>query len=81
VIVEFGERSGEKIMTPQNSSTKYYLAQLNTLVGGKVTAVATDEDEEFFGLQITMPDGTRRTILFLSDDEGNGPGSFEIQNA
>ena len=63
--------------------TDFYLNQLSVLVGGRITTLArTEPDEEgnvFFGLVITLPEGKEKTLLFLRDDEGNGPGSFEIQ--
>ena len=34
--------------------------------------------DEFFGLVVTLSDGRTRTVLLLADDEGNGPGRFEI---
>lgn len=62
--------------------TKFYLDQLDPLVGGQITGlVRTGEDEfgdEFYGLTILCKDGNVRRVIFLSDDEGNGPGSFEI---
>jgi hypothetical protein len=63
----------------------FYLNQLRCLVGGRVTGLArtgpTENgfEEEFFGLVIILPDGSSKTLILLSDDEGNGPGSFEIQ--
>ncbi|WP_163056696.1 hypothetical protein [Acidithiobacillus ferrooxidans] len=61
----------------------FYLKKLDQLVGGTISGlVRSGEDSgigEFFGLLITMPDGTKRTMLLLSDDEGNAPGSFEIE--
>lgn len=63
-------------------NTKFYLEQLAVLVGGKVTAaVRSGVDEfgdEFFGLKIMDKDGKPKVLWLLSDDEGNGPGSFEI---
>lgn len=67
-----------------NSATDFYLKQLRPLVGGTISALARtgpneyESDDEFFGFVVTLPDGSTRTILLLSDDEGNGPGSFEI---
>lgn len=66
-----------------NSRVEFYLDQLSPFVGGKIIALArTGEpdmfEEELFGLVITLKNGTSKTLLFLSDDEGNGPGSFEI---
>lgn len=65
-------------------ATDFHLQQLRPLVGGIITGLARTGpiedglDEEFYGLVITLPDGQKRTLLLLSDDEGNGPGSFEI---
>lgn len=67
-----------------NSATSFYLNQLRPLVGGTISALARTgphedaAEDEFFGFVVTLPDGSTRTILLLSDDEGNGPGSFEI---
>ena len=62
--------------------TQFYLDQLKPLVGGVIeVAVRTDVDEfgdEFFGLAIKCKDGAVRRLIILADDEGNGPGSFEI---
>lgn len=67
------------------SPIDFYIDQLSPLVGGKITAVARTEkpeypgEDEFFGLVITVPNGKTHTLVMLSDDEGNAPGSFEIQ--
>ena len=67
-----------------NPATSFYLNQLRPLVGGTISALARTgphkdaAEDEFFGFVVTLPDGSTRTILLLSDDEGNGPGSFEI---
>ena len=69
-----------------NSATNFYLNQLRPLVGGTISALARTgpnvdvAEDELFGFVVTLPDGSTRTILLLSDDEGNGPGSFEILN-
>lgn len=69
-----------------STATNFYLNQLRPLVGGTISALArtgTNEDmseDECFGMVVTLPDGTTRTIILLADDEGNGPGSFEIIN-
>jgi len=68
------------------SQTTFYLNQLKPLIGGRITAVArtgpTENlyDDEFFGLVIKLPNGKTKTLLLLSDDEGNAPGSFQIIN-
>ncbi len=71
-------------MNPMQTNTDFYLNQLKRLVGGKITALARtgppqgDFDQEFFGIVITLQNGKELTMTFLADDEGNGPGSFEI---
>jgi hypothetical protein len=64
------------------NATDFYLKQLSPLIGCKVTGLVRtgdEDDEEFFGIVFTAPNGKKRTLLFLRDDEGNGPGSFELQ--
>ena len=62
----------------------FYLNQLSPLVGGKITALARTGkpeypgEDEFYGLVVTLPNGSKRTLMLLSDDEGNAPGSFEL---
>jgi len=69
-----------------NNQTKFYVRQLRPLVGAKITQLVrtgTDKDDpadDLFGFLLTMPDGSRKTMLLLSDDEGNGPGSFQISD-
>jgi hypothetical protein len=66
------------------SAADFHLQQLRPLVGGRITSLArTGVDEygdEFFGLVITLPNGQKRTLIFLADDEGNGPGSFQLDD-
>ena len=65
-----------------SSSIDFYLKQLQPLVGGTITALArtgaSDDslDEELYGFVIQCRDGKQHTLVLLSDDEGNGPGSF-----
>lgn len=65
-----------------SSSIDFYLKQLAPLVGGTITALArsgaSDDplDEELYGFIVMCRDGKERTLILLSDDEGNGPGSF-----
>jgi hypothetical protein len=60
----------------------YYLQQLQAFVGAKIVGLARADAEydEFFGFVVELPNKERKVILFLQDDEGNGPGSFEIQD-
>ena len=68
------------------AATDFYLGQLSPLVGGKITALARTGkpeypgEDEFYGLVVTLPNGKKRTLILLSDDEGNAPGSFEIHS-
>ena len=66
------------------SAADFHLQQLRPLLGGTITNLArTGVDEygdEFFGLVITLPSGQKRTLIFLADDEGNGPGSFQLDD-
>jgi hypothetical protein len=55
---------------------KFYQKQLETLTGGVVVGSVYD-GHEFFGLCI-MKDNVPYYLWMLQDDEGNGPGSFEI---
>ena len=65
-----------------SSSIDFYLKQLAPLVGGTITELArsgaSDDplDEELYGFVVKCRDGKERTLILLSDDEGNGPGSF-----
>ena len=67
-----------------DSRTNFYLDKLKPLIGGKIAALArsgpTDDphEHEFFGFIIKLSNGKTKTLILLSDDEGNGPGSFEI---
>ena len=68
------------------SQATFYLDQLKPLVGGKIIGLARSglnadpHQDEFFGFVIKFPNGKTKTLLLLSDDEGNAPGSFEIIN-
>ncbi|CDQ10465.1 conserved protein of unknown function [Acidithiobacillus ferrivorans] len=60
----------------------FYLEKLSPLVGGTISGLVRSGNDygqgEFIGLVITMPDGLKKTLVLLSDDDGNAPGSFEI---
>ena len=64
--------------------TDFYVKQLSQLngwtVGGPVVS-PPDEllGDRFFGLAPTK-NGASKILWILRDDEGNGPGSFEIQD-
>ena len=65
------------------SQATFYLDKLKPLIGGRITALARSgptgdpHEDEFFGFVIKLPNGKTKTLILLSDDEGNGPGSFE----
>ena len=61
----------------------YYLDELNRLRYGKVVdAVATEGyNGIYYGLIVQAIDGSKWVLEFLRDEEGNGPGSFEIREA
>ena len=68
------------------SQADFYLDQLSPLIGGTITTLTrsgpTDDpyDKEFIGMVIKLRSGKSKHLLLLSDDEGNGPGSFEISD-
>ena len=62
--------------------TEFYTDQLSQFAGWRVVAAVSsppdDFGDEYFGLE--LKNGPHiRIVWFLRDDEGNGPGSFEIQ--
>ena len=65
------------------SYTKFYTGQLELLVGATIVAPIISLNEyggdDFFGLKLHK-NGKDFALWFLRDDEGNGPGSFEIQS-
>ena len=68
------------------SQADFYLDQLRPLIGGMITTLTrsgpTDDpyDKEFIGMVIKLRNGKCKHLTILSDDEGNGPGSFEISD-
>lgn len=57
----------------------YYINKLSKLNGYTIECPVIDESEEFFGLVLVNAQRDVKTLWILRDDEGNGPGSFEIQ--
>ena len=55
----------------------FYVEQLAKFVGYKVSGVVSSPDG-FFGLKLKSGK-SEKIVWFLSDDEGNAPGSFEVQ--
>jgi hypothetical protein len=58
---------------------EYYTNILHRFSGSIIEKAVSDKDGEYFGLQVKTPLGKHEIIWFLRDDEGNGPGAFEIQ--
>lgn len=58
----------------------YYTKTLHKLSGSIIEQAVTDKEGECFGIQIKTPLGKHKIIWFLCDEEGNGPGAFEIQD-
>ena len=68
------------------SQADFYLDQLSPLIGGRITTLTRSGptsdpyDKEFIGFVIKLRNGKCKHLTLLSDDEGNGPGSFEISD-
>ncbi len=60
--------------------TKFYVTKLSELAGGTIESACHTPDG-YFGLVVKMPNKSKKNLFILRDDEGNGPGSFEIQEA
>jgi|WetSurSiteA1Bulk_404760.scaffolds.fasta_scaffold99521_3 hypothetical protein len=61
----------------------YYVEELEQLIDCKIVGIvrSTDKYEKYYGLKIDDPRMERGLIIwFLRDEEGNGPGSFTIEN-
>lgn len=62
----------------------FWTKELFPLVGGEVTQVLRDDNDEYdvyYGLRILKTDGEQQTmydVWFLRDEEGNGPGCPQI---
>jgi hypothetical protein len=65
-----------------HTDPRFYIAQLRDagILNTPLTGFAYDADG-YIGLIFTKPDASRVVIWLYSDDEGNAPGSFEIQHA
>jgi len=61
----------------------FYTDRLKGLVGGEIVGVVASPPnpfgEVFVGMKIQKINGTRYVLWFLSDEEGNGPGAFDIE--
>ena len=61
---------------------KFHTDRLSVLIGYKVVGTCYGVPDEFhdayFGLTLKGPRGHEAKLWFLRDDEGNGPGSFQL---
>ena len=60
------------------SMLNFYLGKLTQLNGYTVKNPVKTGDGQFFGLLLKKKGSPDKVVWFLQDDEGNGPGSFEI---
>lgn len=61
----------------------YWTDKLNELKDGVIQNAVVDISPDLpimFGLLILMPDKSKKVVWFLSDEEGNESGRFEIQS-
>jgi hypothetical protein len=58
----------------------YFDRLLEQFRGAKIVKPFHHEEgnETWYGLVVELTNGEIKTIWFLRDEEGNGPGSFEI---
>lgn len=75
----------EKLITVAELQQRtYWLSQLRELHTGKIIKSLVDPaneySDEMYGLLIEMPDKTKKQIWFLSDEEGNNAGRFQVSN-
>lgn len=68
------------------NATEFHLTQLEPLIGGSIvglarTGVDDGVEDEHFGLLVRLKIGQRKVLWFLSDPEGNGPGSFDLSDS
>lgn len=62
----------------------FHKKQVSKIVGGTITAfIKTPKPEteygvQYFGFQVTMPDGTKKSVFILGDEEGNHSGVLDV---
>ena len=58
----------------------YWKTVLTALVGGTIKKVLVNygDGENWYGLAIKLADGRKMALWFLSDEEANAPGRFEV---
>lgn len=66
-----------------NANTKFWVKELKKLNGGVIerpVITPSQYEDEFFGLEIRLPNGKCKILWILRDEEGNGPGAVDIVN-
>ena len=61
---------------PTVATAKYYLKELDTLIG--YTIHGTAHDEEGFLCLLLGKGEHKKALWFLADEEANNPGTFDI---
>ena len=61
-----------------DSLTKYRKKQTAPLIGGTIVGIAYDDTNDDWALRVKK-DNAEYIVWILQDDEGNGPGSLEIE--
>ncbi len=56
----------------------YWLKELAKFKGWTVIDAATDPEGEFFGLVLCKRGEKTKILWLLCDEEGNGPGAFDV---
>lgn len=62
----------------EEDNAKFYLKRLKPLVGGTITYLV-NAGEGFYGFRIKCKNGKAMSLILSQDDEGNGPGSFFLE--
>ena len=69
---------------PKKDLMDFYVGQLKKYVGWTIKRIVRtpknlSEDESFFGIELIKPNSKNKAIVWiLRDDEGNGHGSFNV---
>lgn len=70
-------------MPKPDKMTQFRIDQLQRLIGFEIVGVDYDPSdpsmEPIVGLRLKLHRDKEVTLWILADDEGNGPGSFDIQ--
>jgi len=65
-----------------SSEAKYGAEYIEkNLVGGKILRPVIDQEEEYFGFVLRMPDGSEKVVWVDSDSEGNSSGWLRAEES